>query len=236
MLFFDFIDNKKRCFCGTKGDSTLLESYLAGIKDFGLVILSLCTVLYARKTYLATNTPRIIVKSTKYSSTRDKGDTLVFHIKNFGKGIAVKTYLILEYKDGSEVTNYLSKPEVTIETDEEREIRFNFTEDGILDFKNLTGFIFSQDFSGGFYYVKLDLSQSFSNQHLKEFDKSVRPINRFANPLKFRKMKTSMKRAIEQRNTYVDVVERAHEKLHSAINDEQFLKQLEQLEKDSKTI
>ncbi|KYD05417.1 hypothetical protein B4144_2025 [Bacillus atrophaeus] len=49
-------------------------------------------------------------------------------MNNFGKGIAVKTYLILESKDGSEVTNYLSKPEVTIETDEEREIRFNFSE------------------------------------------------------------------------------------------------------------
>ncbi|MDE1415110.1 hypothetical protein PVM66_16190, partial [Bacillus licheniformis] len=100
---------------------------LSESKNFALVLLSFFTVLYARKTYLATNTPRIVVKKIKHIRSRGKDPIFECNIKNYGKGIAVKTFLVLEFKEGLfKTTSFLSKPEVTIATDEERVIRIIF--------------------------------------------------------------------------------------------------------------
>lgn len=208
---------------------------LSESKNFALVLLSLCTVLYARKTYLATNTPRIVVKKIKHIWSRGKDPIFECNIKNYGKGIAVKTFLVLEFKEGLfKTTSFLSKPEVTIATDEERVIRIIFnTAKMKVNLRELSGFIISQDFSGGYYYVKLKSNKKINNQHLIEFDKPVRPINPFLNPFKFIKMKYSIRRAVKQGNTYIDSKGKKHRQLLEALNDEKILEQLEQLEKKS---
>ncbi|MDE1421491.1 MULTISPECIES: hypothetical protein [Bacillus] len=208
---------------------------LSESKNFALVLLSFFTVLYARKTYLATNTPRIVVKKIKHIRSRGKDPIFECNIKNYGKGIAVKTFLVLEFKEGLfKTTSFLSKPEVTIATDEERVIRIIFnTAKMKVNLRELSGFIISQDFSGGYYYVKLKSNKKINNQHLIEFDKPVRPINPFLNPFKFIKMKYSIRRAVKQGNTYIDSKGKEHRQLLEALNDEKFLEQLEQLEKKS---
>lgn len=208
---------------------------LSESKNFALVLLSFFTVLYARKTYLATNTPRIVVKKIKHIRSRGKDPIFECNIKNYGKGIAVKTFLVLEFKEGLfKTTSFLSKPEVTIATDEERVIRIIFnTAKMKVNLRELSGFIISQDFSGGYYYVKLKSNKKINNQHLIEFDKPVRPINPFLNPFKFIKMKYSIRRAVKQGNTYIDSKGKEHRQLLEALNDEKILEQLEQLEKKS---
>lgn len=208
---------------------------LSESKNFALVLLSFFTVLYARKTYLATNTPRIVVKKIKHIRSRGKDPIFECNIKNYGKGIAVKTFLVLEFKEGLfKTTSFLSKPEVTIATDEERVIRIIFnTAKMKVNLRELSGFIISQDFSGGYYYVKLKSNKKINNQHLIEFDKPVRPINPFLNPFKFIKMKYSIRRAVKQGNTYIDSKGKKHRQLLEALNDEKILEQLEQLEKKS---
>ncbi|RCK10973.1 hypothetical protein DT075_27810 [Bacillus licheniformis] len=69
----------------------VINFILSESKNFALVLLSFFTVLYARKTYLATNTPRIVVKKIKHIRSRGKDPIFECNIKNYGKGIAVIT-------------------------------------------------------------------------------------------------------------------------------------------------
>jgi len=201
-------------------------------KDYALVLLSFFTVLFARKTYLATNTPRIVVEKTTFRQSRQKAPEIECNIKNYGKGIAVKTFLILEYKKGIlKKTSFKSKPEVTISENEERILRITLNpEDKNIRRDQFTGFVVSQDFTGGYYYVKLKYKK---NEHLKTFDKPVQPINKFLNLIKFLKIKYSMRRADKQGNTYVDLAEKKYQELFDMLNDEEVKKQLQQIEKNS---
>lgn len=204
-------------------------------KDSALVLLSFFTVLFARKTYLAMNTPRIVVEKTTFRKSRPMAPEFECNIKNYGKGIAVKTFLILEYKKGIlKKTSFKSKPEITISENEERIIRITFNEEeNNIRMDQFTGFVVSQDFSGGYYYVKLRYKKRASNEHLKKFDKPVQPINKFLNPFKSCKVRRSMKRADTQRNTYVDLKEKEIQSQNDLWNSEEFKKALEQFDNNS---
>lgn len=169
-----------------------------------LLMVTFGTVIFAKRNLLAIDSPRLVVTNVKDRNTRETGEKQHFikaNVKNFGNGIALRTYLIVITKNKK---HFLSKPLVTLERDDCGELEVD------IGFKNEVkkAFIITHDFFDGYY--KVDVNTKFDNSHLYSM---VRPVKRISSyGLTKNRINRWMKKAKKQGNTYPDLVERKHKK------------------------
>jgi len=169
-----------------------------------LLMVTFGTVIFAKRNLLAIDSPRLVVTNVKDRNTRETGEKQHFikaSVKNFGEGIALRTYLIVITKNKK---HFLSKPLVTLERDDCGELEVD------IGFKNEVkkAFIITHDFFDGYY--KVDVNTKFDNSHLYSM---VRPVKRISSyGLTKNRINRWMKKAKKQGNTYPDLVERKHKK------------------------
>ncbi|WP_019414502.1 hypothetical protein [Paenisporosarcina sp. TG20] len=136
-----------------------------------LLMVTFGTVIFAKRNLQAIDSPRLVVTNVKDRLTRETGEEQHFikaSVKNFGNGIALRTYLIVITKNKK---HFLSKPLVTLERDDCGELEVD------IGFKNEVkkAFIITHDFFDGYY--KVDVDTKFDNSHLYSM---VRPVKRIS--------------------------------------------------------
>ncbi|SFL39144.1 hypothetical protein SAMN04487943_101314 [Gracilibacillus orientalis] len=177
-----------------------------------LVLITLGTVIYAKKNVIATDSPRVII--TNYKETYSHKDENFFKVgvsvKNFGNGVAIKTFLLLIVVDKQKRKHYfLSKPISGLESKMIRETEIELTREQISNEmitsmespkKYVGAFVISQDFFNNLYWSPITFTKN--EIHLQDF---VIPINRISKlSLKYRIVKRQIKKTKKQKNTYVD--------------------------------
>lgn len=78
--------------------SMSINDYISlGINLF-LMIITLSAVFYAKRSLIASDSPRVVVTNYKkrISSTDDYFFTASINVKNFGNGVAIKTFVALK--------------------------------------------------------------------------------------------------------------------------------------------
>lgn len=169
-----------------------------------LLVVTFGTVIFAKRNLQAIDSPRLVVTRVKDKMTRENGEEQHFikaSVKNFGSGIALRTYLIVITKNKK---HFLSKPLVTLERDDCGELEVD------IGFKNEVkkAFIITHDFFDGYY--KVDVDTEFDNSHLYSM---VRPVKRISSyGLTKKRINRWMKKAKKQGNTYSDLVESKQKK------------------------
>lgn len=190
-------------------------------------MITLGAVIYAKKSLLANDAPRILVTNYQEKISRNDDDHFEarVRVKNFGNGVAVKTFLLFITDDRGVKHYFLSKPIVSLESKCEAEAEIILSKDdisheminSISDKKKPAGaFLISQDFFNNLYYSFISLAQDDS--HLKDFSVPIRQVSKF-HPI-YRFIRGFIKKANKQKNTYTHRIGRKNSKM---------LKELEQM-------
>jgi hypothetical protein len=171
------------------------------------------TLIIASKNFQVADSPRLVVTNRKETQSREK-EKLIYEVgvivKNYGNGVALRTYLMAETVDGQ---FHLSKPTKTLTTDQTEEIKLN-----IRSRKNVKkAYVLTQDFFNNIYFLHFDYN-FFNNSHLNTFVSPVKKTMKYG--LKFWQLKFFMWRARNQRNTYPDQVRREAEETIKRIEEE----------------
>ncbi|OAL91710.1 hypothetical protein AY610_04360 [Bacillus velezensis] len=165
-------------------------------------LISLSSYFLTRKNLQINDAPRLIASNIKKRLENQKV-TISFEVKNYGKGVALKTFLIITVKGGNKKgdQHYLSKPLVTLEPGKTGVLEIVFKKKETED--QISGAILvSQDFFDNFHITETNLQ--FNNQHLKEFSKPVKQISKILRMCTHRRIRKMMNLASDQGNTAVD--------------------------------
>ncbi|WRP06880.1 hypothetical protein U9J35_01545 [Rossellomorea aquimaris] len=184
-----------------------------------LLVVTFGTVIFAKRNLQAIDSPRLVVTRVKDKMTRENGEEqhlIKANVKNFGNGIALRTYLIV-------ITNkkkhFLSKPLVTLEREGGGELEVD------IGFSNQVkkAFIVTHDFFNGYYKVEVDTK--FDNSHLYSMVKPVKRISSYG--LTRKRINRWMKKAKKEGNTYTDYIEKKKkdeiERLKAQFGDKAFI-------------
>lgn len=173
------------------------------ILNISLLLVTFGTVLFAKRNVQAIDSPRLVATRTNNKLTRKNGEQqfLRVKVKNFGSGVALRTYLIAITKDKK---CHLSKPLATLEESATDEIE---VEIGFRD-EIRKAFVVSNDFFNDYY--KLQINVEFNNSNLHSMDRPVKKVFKYG--LSRVKINYWMKKAKKQGNTYPDLIRRQREK------------------------
>ncbi|MGG1632351.1 hypothetical protein [Rossellomorea sp. NRS-1567] len=167
-----------------------------------LLMVTTGTVLFAKKNLQAIDSPRLVITNVRDKRISKEEQRLIrVNVKNFGKGIALRTYLLVKTK---EKQIHLSKPLVTLEKSDEGELLVD------IGLRNEVekAFIVTHDFFNDYYKVNVDTK--FDNSHLYSMVKPVKRIS--SRGLARIQINRWMKKAKKQGNTYPDIVEEQRRK------------------------
>ncbi|MCP3026908.1 hypothetical protein [Halobacillus sp. A5] len=171
--------------------------------NISLLLVTIGTVLFAKRNVQAIDSPRLVVTRTNNKLTRKDGEQqfIKVRVKNFGNGIALRTYLIVITEDKQ---CHLSKPLATLENSSTDEIE---VEVGFRD-EVRKAFVVSNDFFNDYY--KLQVNVKFDNSHLHSMVEPVRKVAKYG--ISRVMIYYWMKKAKKQGNTYPDLIERQRKK------------------------
>ena len=124
-----------------------------------LVIVTIWMALVAYRNLNAIDSPRLVVThvSEKHSGKEEKHHYVKAIVKNYGSGVALKTYLLVKDSNNQ---YYQSKPLVGLRSGGDSELLVDIdVKEEVKD-----AIVITQDFFNSIYRVKVDTS--FDNSHL----------------------------------------------------------------------
>ncbi|MYL44406.1 hypothetical protein GLV94_01995 [Virgibacillus halodenitrificans] len=163
-----------------------------------LLFVTIGTVLFAKRNIQAIDSPRLVVINVRDKLSRKEREQHLIrvNVKNFGNGIALRTYLILITKNKQ---YYLSKPLVTLGNNDSGELSSE------IEFRDEVkkAYVITQDFFNDYYKVKVDIN--FDNSHLHTLIKPIKRVAKYS--ISRWRINTWLRKCKKQGHTYPDFVQ-----------------------------